>query len=203
MKLIDIESVGGEVYHQNMLKALAVVALTMAASMAAKASVIYSFTYTGLSGTFQPFTVVIPETNFLPSSGTTVPITGATLTDGTHSWNFTQLLIESNGANGFCFLLGTAGVTANGCGGFTGATSPGQGEIISAFFNPGGVPTHNSNFTQPGQQFFGETSGGTFASTSGTALLTAVPEPASFLMMGSLLTICGLAFRRRGNKSKK
>jgi hypothetical protein len=182
------------------MKAIHVMLLLAACSLAARANVSYNFTFTPSSGPYQPFTGTLDEPTFLTANapGTSDTVSPAfTFTDGTTTWSFTQVVIASEGANQFCFTLGTSGITPNGCNGYTGLTAS-QGEIIIGFNLPGGQPpTSPSTFSAASQSFFGFTSGNSFASVNGTATLTlAAPEPAGFALAGVGLAAL-LLLRRR------
>jgi hypothetical protein len=182
------------------MKTIHVMLLLVACSLTARANVSYNFTFTPSNGPYQPFTGTLDEPTFLTANapGTSDTVSPAfTFTDGTTTWSFTQLVIASAGANGFCFNLGTSGITPNGCNGYTGFAAS-QGEIIIAFNLAGGQPpTSPSTFSAASQSFFGFTPGNGFATVNGTATLTlAAPEPAGFALAGVGLAAL-LLLRRR------
>jgi hypothetical protein len=189
-------------YHSYMVRALAILSLALGASLSASASPIYTFSYTGLGGTFQNTTITIPESSFLTANalGTSYAITGS-LTDGTTTWTFTKLVIAASGPNSFCVVLGTSALTPNGCGGFNNVSGASQGEIITSYSNLGGIPTANGSFSQPGASFFGFNSSNGFVGITGNASLvissSAAPEPGSLLFAGTAMLLFGLVFRRR------
>ena len=84
------------------------------AAPAARASLLYQFSYTSPTPTLNSFSFSLASPTFITSGSPA--FTPFTVTDGTTSWTMTQDLVVQ--ANGFsCFEFGTAyGATLLGCG---------------------------------------------------------------------------------------
>lgn len=183
-----------------------------------QADVLYTFTYTAVTGPVQNFSFSFTAPTFV-TDGSSPAFTPFSPTDGTNSWTMTKDLValsDPSGAN-TCFMFGTPFATFGApppfgpCGIGVGGPGVNQGAILLE--TSGGLPSapgiystvHFSGLLDTPAGFedinLGPISGSIDNTGTMTLVVTSVPEPSTLSLMAIGLLALGGALAKRPHKT--
>ncbi|SRR5579885_1126785 len=172
-------------------------------ALSANATILYQFSFTPVNGPFQAASFTLSEPGYLGDGG--FSFTPFTMSDGTHTFSFTQGNAGTDVPSAFCFDFGTANTSVGDC--FTGMSSAGapNATLAITFSGNGGLlPSSPGSFTAGQFSVFVSafvTTTSAVETSQGTVTLTVTdtnptPEPASAVLCGSMLVALAVLYRR-------
>ena len=182
----------------------------LACAMAARAEVLYEFSYARVSGPIQSFSFSLTSPTFI--SDGSLRLAPFAITDGAHFWSISQgyATVEDVFGNG-CTVFGTADADVGHC---SAGVPPNNGGTLFLVWNGGGLPSSEGLYTPDyiaGQFYAAGEYIGTFPTINpdtgrlelNITQASTVPEPASIILIVSAVAMVGVwrGSRRRSEKT--
>jgi len=196
----------------SLIRLLQICVLAVCITSCAQAAVIYTFSYSAVTGPIHSFSFSFESPTFVTDL-TSPAFTPFTVTDGANDWTFTQDLVsvvDPSGLNFGCFVFGTQFAGLGGPPPLFGPCSfsvggPGVSEAAFEFLLNDGLPTASGVYparsfsgafdTPTGFEFIGDLNNA--ANPTGDMVLTISPEPSSLSLMAAVLLLTSIRFARR------
>jgi hypothetical protein len=193
-----------------LIRLLQICVLAICIAGCGHAGVIYTFSYSAVTGPIQSFSFSFDSPTFVTDLSSP-PFTPFTVTDGVNNWTFTKDLVsvvDPSGLNFGCFVFGTQFAGLGGPPPLFGPCSfsvggPGVSEAAFDFIMNGGLPMAPGVYparefsgafdTAAGFEFIGDMNNPT--NPTGDMILSISPEPSSLSLMAAVASLVLMSWR--------